>query len=662
MAGAGGRESAVAESSSFNIASCLPRMAAAVPDHAALIVPRRLAGRRAEAASERAAWIRLTFAELERQSNRYANGLESVGIGRGVRVVVMVRPGLEFIGLVFALFKVGAAPVMIDPGMGMRRMVGCIEESRPQAFIGIPPAHLLRLAHRRRFPLMRTVVTVGRRLGWGGASLRDLAAGASDRYDIAPTRADEPAAILFTTGSTGPPKGVEYEHGMFHAQVEAIRSGYGIEPGEVDLPAFPLFALFSTAMGMTCVIPDMDPSHPARVDPRNIVEPILAHRVTSTFGSPALWRKVGRYCVERGIRLPTLRRVLAAGAPVPWQMLEDLRRVLPEGAQVLTPYGATESLPVASIGSDELLGVRSQHGAAGEPRASARADLPAELHGDRAAERSDPSARADFRADPVVPANHAGRAESPSQLSRRGCGTCVGRANMGTAVRIIRISDDPIGAASRGGRTGVHDGDSARAEARGSLERDSDRTQSAPPVTGVMAPLEVAPGQHGEIVVSGPVVTKRYFGDEAATRLHKIHDGDTVWHRTGDLGYSDDRGRLWFCGRKAHRVETADGTLYTIECEAIFNEHPDVFRSALVGVGPRGSQTPVIVIEPQPGRFPPRRRRAEFIRELLTLAAADPRTADIRHVLFHRRLPVDIRHNAKIFREKLAVWAARRVR
>ncbi len=644
-------------------------MAATVPDHAALIVPRRLAraaaaatggligrvwhglpgrdstGRKPAPDSNPPGWIKLTFAELERQSNRFANGLEAVGITRGTRVVVMVRPGLDFIGLVFALFKIGAVPVMIDPGMGMRRMVGCIEKSRPQAFIGIPLAQVLRLLHRRRFGEIRTVVTVGRRLGWGGATLDELAAGASDDYEMAPTRADEPAAILFTTGSTGPPKGVEYEHGMFHAQVEAIRDHYGIEAGEVDLPAFPLFALFSTAMGMTCVIPDMDPSHPARVDPRQIVEPIIEHRVTSTFGSPAIWRKVGRYCVERGIRLATLRRVLTAGAPIPWQVLEDMRRVLPDGAQLHTPYGATESLPVASIGSDELLGFPGRASTPSEPRASARANSPVkhDVHLDRRQ-----------------------RAESLSQMARRGCGTCVGRPDMSTTVRIIRISDEPIEPASRGHGAPCDAGDSARAEARGSLAgRSTDPGRgghgAGSRAADIIAALEVPRGERGEIVVSGPVVTKRYFGDEAATRLHKIYDGDTVWHRIGDVGYFDDEGRLWFCGRKAHRVETADGPLYTIECEAVFNEHPDVFRSALVGVGPRGSQTPVIIVEPVPGQFPSRGRRGGFVAELLKLGAADPRTARIRQVLFHRSFPVDIRHNAKIFREKLAVWAAGRV-
>ena len=130
----------------------------------------------------------------------------------------------------------------------------------------------------------------------------------------------------------------------------------------------------------------------------------------------------------------------------------------------------------------------------------------------------------------------------------------------------------------------------------------------------------------------------------------------------GDVGYRDPMGRLWFCGRKAHRVVTEHGTMFSVPCEMVFNEHPDVQRSALVGIGPRGRQTPVIVVEPHSGRFPRGRRAEAFRTELLALGRAGELTAKIDRVLFRRSFPVDIRHNAKINREALAEWAARRLR
>ena len=546
-----------------NIAAYLPRMAATVPDQAAVVITR------SRDASGKAIYTTLNFTELEALSNRYANGLASAGFQRGQRVLLMVRPGLEFTGLVFALFKLGVVPVMIDPGMGVSRMLECIRQVDLQGFIGIPIAHAIRVLRPKSFKAVTHIVTVGKRWFWGGPTLESLSRGASDRFNPTDTDANETAAILFTSGSTGPAKGVVYEHGMFGAQVKAIQSAYNIEPGEIDLPAFPLFALFSTAMGMTCVIPDMNPSCPANVDPQNIVEAILDHKVTNTFGSPAIWNKVATYCVQHGIQLPSLKRILIAGAPVSYTVIEKLHKVLISSADVHTPYGATESLPISTISGREIL-------------------------------------------------------DECRQESRHGAGTCVGKPLPHTQVRFIKISDDPI------------------------KEWSDD--------------LCVPDGEVGEIVVSGTVVTRQYYGQDRATAYAKIRDGDRIWHRVGDLGYRDDQGRIWFCGRKSHRVTIAAGMMCSVRCEGIFNEHGDVFRSALVGIGPGGSQRPVIIIEPVSGKFPRGSQTAIFRNELLELGRANTLTHTISDVLFHQRLPVDIRHNAKINREQLATWAAERLR
>ena len=549
-------------SATFNIASYLPRMARTAPDQAAVVVPRSREHR------GRAIYATMSFAELEATSNRYANGLAKAGLRRGMRVLVMVRPGFEFVGLVFALFKLGAVPVMIDPGMGVRRMLECIQQVDLDAFIGIPLAHVMRVLHRRPFRTVKHVVTVGRRWFWGGRTLHGLALGASEDFDVVDTAPEEVAAILFTSGSTGPAKGVVYEHSMFDAQVHAIQSHYDIKPGEIDLSAFSLFALFSIAMGMTSVIPDMDPSRPGRVDPAKIVEAIRDHNATGAFGSPTIWTRVATYCIDHGVTLPSLRRILIAGAPVSYQTIEKLHRVLSSEADVHTPYGATESLPVASISGRELL-------------------------------------------------------DGCTELSRRGAGTCVGQPFTGIDLRLIRVTDKPIAAWSDG--------------------------------------LLVPDGELGEIVVAGPIVTKEYYGLEAATALAKIQDGDRVWHRIGDIGYRDGEGRIWFCGRKSHRVLTEQGTMFTVQCEAVFNEHPDVFRSALVGVGTPGKQRAVIVIEPEVGKFPTGSGVQEFREQLLRLGRANELTRRIDDVLFHRSLPVDVRHNAKINRELLVSWAAERL-
>ena len=245
--------------------------------------------------------------------------------------------------------------MLIDPGMGRRNLIDCLADAEPEGFVAIPLAQALRTLLPARFPKAKWNVTVGRRWFWGGKTLKQLRALEGEvafRKGKAPVRegeapaepsqilpssaapparqeprppgiakpfsahtmADDPAAIIFTTGSTGPPKGVLFTHGMFDAQVREIQDFYGIEAGEIDLPCFPMFGLFNCMMGVTAVIPDMDPTRPAMVDPRKILEAADDWNITQAFGSPAVWNRVGSYCEEHGIKLPTLRRVLSAGA------------------------------------------------------------------------------------------------------------------------------------------------------------------------------------------------------------------------------------------------------------------------------------------------------------------------------------------------------------
>jgi acyl-CoA synthetase (AMP-forming)/AMP-acid ligase II len=317
---------------------------------------------------------------------------------------------------------------------------------------------------------------------------------------------------------------------------------------------------------MTSVIPEMDFTRPASVDPTKIIEAIENFGVSNMFGSPALINRVGLFGAAHGTKLPSLKRVISAGAPVPATVLERYCALLNPDAEIFTPYGATEALPVCSIGSTEILR---------ETRA----------------------------------------------LTEQGRGVCVGRPVPGIELEIIAVSDAAIAAWSDA--------------------------------------LRVEDGEIGEIVGKGPQVTASYFNRPESTALAKIDGGEKggFFHRMGDLGYRDASGRIWFCGRKSHRVRTSSGDLYTIPCEAIYNTHPDVFRSALVGLGAAGSQTPVICIELESGVEPA--RKAQIREELLALGAGNELTAGITTLLFHPAFPVDIRHNAKIFREKLALWAAK---
>ncbi len=549
------------ETNSSNIASFLPKMAKLHPHGKAVLTPSF------KDPHGRTSYVHLTFRQLEEESNQIANGFRHLGLKKGMKCIVMVRPSLDLFVLTFALFKLGAIPVMIDAGMGLKRMLHCLKETEAEAFVGIPLAHLVRLTHPLYFQSVRIHATAGKRWFWGGRSLDEMRATESMDFEMEATAPDDMAAILFTTGSTGPAKGVVYKHRTFERQVRYLKEHFSIREGEMDLSTFPLFALFGPALGMTSIIPDMDPSRPAQADPAKLIRTIQDQGATTMFGSPALLDNLSRYGEKRGIRLTSLKRVISAGAPVPSHVLRRLSQMLPEEALIHTPYGATEALPVASINHKEIL-------------------------------------------------------RETSKLTDQGKGICVGYPMKELELKIIPISDEPI--------------------------EDLSKLTFLPQ------------GKIGEVIVAGENVTELYYNRPEDTEKSKIKGKQRLFHRMGDVGYLDDKGRLWFCGRKAHRVQTSEGTLFTIPCEAIFNTHPQVFRSALVGVGQAPNERPVILIELE--KDDPPDDLDALQKELLDLAQQFEVTKNIKTLLFHPKFPVDIRHNAKIFREKLKIWATKHLK
>jgi acyl-CoA synthetase (AMP-forming)/AMP-acid ligase II len=511
------------------------------------------------------------MSELDRRSSSIAAGLQGMGIGPGKRIGLLVRFGEDFIALVFAVLKTGATLVLIDPGMGRRNLIQCLSETQPDGFIAIPVAHAILGFFASKFPNAKLNVTAGRK--WIGlpsptlAQLEKCSASDLSRPHIA---LDDPAAIIFTTGSTGPPKGVLYTHRTFNAQIDQVAEHYQIAPGGKDLSCFPLFGLFNAVMGTTTVLPDMNPIRPADVDPRRLLDAIDQWQINQSFGSPALWTKVGGYCQNLGRKVNSLRLVLSAGAPVPARVLKQMRDAMHPDGCMHTPYGATEALPIASIESRTVL-------------------------------------------------------QEISEQTRQGAGTCVGARFSGIQWRVIEISDGPI---------------------------------------SQFGDAKILPtGTIGELMVSGSVISREYVTRRDQNAIHKVADGDRVWHRMGDVGYIDAQDRFWFCGRKTHRVITEFETLHTETIEAIVNTHPAVYRSALVGTGDRHSQKPAVIVEPWPASSNGSRLSNEQLEnQVVELLSTNPRSRMVqRAIVYPKKLPTDIRHNSKIYREKLTDWANRKL-
>jgi acyl-CoA synthetase (AMP-forming)/AMP-acid ligase II len=553
----------------------------------------------------------LTFAQLEADATALAHGLFELGVRPCTRLALLVPPSPEFVTLVFALLRSGATTILIDPGMGKKHLVNCLAAAEPEGFIAIGKAQAMRTVMKRRFPHAKLNVTVGRRWFWGGVTYEKLlqrgravkatgAAGGPHLDVVRPvgspsaesvtfmptTLADDPAAIIFTSGSTGPPKGVLYTHRMFDAQASEIQRAYDIKPGGADLACFALFGLFNAAWGVTTVFPHMDFSRPAAADPLELLAAANLHRVTQAFASPAIWDKLSRHCEMSGMRIPSLCKVFSCGAPVGADVVaRTLKHVVAPGAEMHTPYGATEALPVATIEAQEIL-------------------------------------------------------RETAALTSKGSGVCVGRKFQSIEWRVIRITDGPM--------------------------------------ADIEAAEELPHGEIGELIVRGRQVSPQYQTNpapcrwrgpdhsEGANALAKIADGDTTWHRMGDVGYLDNQNRFWYCGRKSHRVESQGSSYFSVPLEEIFNAHPRVRRSALVGCGPASDATPYLIIELVADDLARDAARADdklvselrAIRDAHAVANESVRLLTLDPVLIHPKMPVDVRHNAKINREELAIWAA----
>lgn len=486
-----------------------------------------------------------TFQQMDHEVDVWATYFLSKGFSKGKKILLMLPPGEDLLISVFAMLRLGAIPVVIDPGMGLKNFFNCAKKTRPDLFLG---CHQARLLYYILKPFVRLKKAIIFTKALKEKILKENFACHLQKED----RNNDVAAVLFTSGSTGYPKGAVYTYGEFNAQIDALKSTFNIEADEIDIPLLPVFSLYNPALGMTTIVPEMDPAKPSQLDPEKIIEAIQTNGVTNSFGSPRLWTKLIDYCEENDYTLPTIKRIFLAGAPVHPSLLKRIQAILPKGT-AFTPYGATEALPIAYISATEVL-------------------------------------------------------EDTYQLTLQGKGTCVGHSIAGVKIRIIPIKDEVINE----------------------------------------LPEELSLGEVGEIAVYAPYVSKSYLNDLSATAKAKINHQGEIWHRMGDLGYKDEQGRLWFCGRKAERVICPEKTYYTDCYEAVFNAHKAVFRSALIAFESNGKTSPAIIIEPK--KLLNHKEEQYLLHQLQAWADTTETTKDIHHFAIYYHFPVDVRHNAKIHR------------
>ncbi|MET0788621.1 MAG: alpha/beta fold hydrolase [Cellulomonas sp.] len=512
-------------------------------DHGTALV--ELAGPRAR---------RATWAALAARTEQLARGLAASGVRPGDRVALLVPPGVDLTSVLYACLRLGAVVVVADAGLGVQGLTRAVRAAEPTVVIGIERA----LVAARWLRWAPTLVSAGplragvRQALGVSASLDELAAlGRASTQDPPWPDPDADAAVLFTSGSTGPAKGVAYTHRRLAAMRDVVSRTYGIGPDSPLVAAFAPFVLLGPALGATSASPDMDVTAPGTLTARALADAVRAVDATVVFASPAALRSVVRTAdgSERAA-LARVRLFLSAGAPVSRELLEAAADLMP-GAEAHTPYGMTEALVVADVSLAELRGTR-------------------------------------------------------------GDGVCVGRPVAGVRVAVSALDAD-------GEATGAPD---------------------------------QTPGVTGEVLVAAPHVKERYdalwLTEQAAAR-------DAGWHRTGDVGHLDDDGRLWIEGRLAHVLVTAAGVRTPVGLEQRAQAVPGVVAAAVVGVGPRGAQQVVVVVQPEVFSHGP------VVAEPALAAAVRDAVdgTEVAAVLVVDRLPTDVRHSSKVDRSRVAAWAER---
>ena len=497
-------------------------------------------------------WKTLTYQNIFDQTQRFLRGLEAGPLTSGLTAALLTPPSPEFFPFALALLKFGIVPILAEPALGIKKIGEIYAEAKPDIFVGNALTHTVRLF-----------------FGWGRESVKynlTIRKVEGRKSKVAPSSivhrpSSEPVAIIYTSGSTGLPKGAIYTQDNLAAQLDLLKNTFQITSDEIDLPAFPIYALIDLLLGVTSVIPDISFPVPGKTDAAKVIDAIQKFNVTNMFASPVVLDLLSSFAeknplASRPIILPSLKRIITAGAPATIDLQKRFRHLLADQTALFGIYGATESLPIAKVESREVFALEEK--------------------------------------------------------TRNGAGICLGKPIEGVTIRIIPITDEPI-----------------------------EKWQDS---------LTVKPNVVGEITVQSAATTRGYIHREDANRISKIDLREGIIHRMGDVGYFDEEGRLWYCGRKSHRVKTKDDVLFTEQIENMFNAHPHVFRTALVGV----EGEPVLWIELQKGV---NMGKEKIILELKALVASHPQASRIQTFLFLKKFPTDVRHNSKIIREKLTVMA-----
>ena len=553
--------------------------------------------------------VTLTWAELNQQVNAAATRLHALGVRPGDRVNLMVPPGARLTTLIYACMKLGAVIVVADTGLGIPGLTRALKGANPSFLVGIPAA--LSAARTLLWPGVRiSVEPLGsvqeKLLGVAGSVFTAPAADGTPGAPVpTPTVVEFPspvpdadAAVLYTSGSTGPAKGVVYTQRQLAGMRDAIANTYGFAPGSGLVAGFAPFALLGPALGATSVTPTMDVTRPKTLTASALASAAAAIDASVVFASPAALVNVvataDELNAEQRAALAKVQTVLSAGAPIPVPLLEALSALVPN-ASLHTPYGMTEGLPVTDV-SFEMI---RQAIAEGTP-------------------------------------NDAGEVLDPFARD----GVCVGFAVYGAAVAIAPLLQDGSVASELTHEPGVTGEILVSAphvkDRYDTLWVTEEQSISTPGWhhTGDVGHLDASgrlwvEGRLTHVLLTSQGVLTPVAAEQSAESLPEVRRAALV--AVGPAG-------------TAAPVLVIEASANTAALEA--RQSASVFKRAL--------------LDRVPGRFPIAEGVAPFeLSQLVRQKVAEDTGVELAAVLVVHEHPTDIRHNSKIDRPALGEWASK---
>jgi acyl-CoA synthetase (AMP-forming)/AMP-acid ligase II len=302
------------------------------------------------------AYSHLTFRQLNQRSNELARGLQQAGVIRGTRAAVQMLPGIEWFSITYALLKIGAVPILLQPSLGMRKMAQCVKTVEPEILITEPRYQVIQLFNSNNYQSVHLQINTEKRWFSKGLSITDLQKSEPATFQPAEMRPNDTGLIVFSTScECDTPRPTVYTHGMLNAIIELLKSVMAVTLDSTLITTFPQFMVLAPAMGIRQIIPESHSLKASKLDPRSLIESIWDFGVTHILMSSTRLMMLTEFLKDEAIFLPSIQRIVSWGEPYPALELQRLHTFINEKTQIFPLYGMTEAPVISTLGSYKIV-------------------------------------------------------------------------------------------------------------------------------------------------------------------------------------------------------------------------------------------------------------------------------------------------------------------